>query len=164
MSVFGKAGGIGLTYLTAIMTLFAGLPHFECRCPNGHTKLFCLGSASPDKASSCCRDHDATSGGPAKQRPCCGHGNGGPRAQAPLGRAHLQAAGCLKVLVHAEDIAISSGKTMPREITVVPGDLAFSLPPTLLALRMEAQRQIAGPFHLLSPPIDLAVRLQRLLI
>jgi hypothetical protein len=162
MSVFGKAAGVGLTYLTAILTLFAGLPRFECRCPDGHIKLFCLGSALPNTGKSCCRDHDAMSGGCVKQRSCCAHGNGVPRAEAPPGRSHLQAAGCQKVLVPAEDLAFSSGKIVPREITVVPGDLAFASP--LLTLSVRAPCQISRPFHLLSPPIDLAIRLQRLLI
>jgi hypothetical protein len=162
MGVFGKAAGVGLTYLTAIMTLFVGLPHFECRCPDGHIKLFCLGAALPDKGSSCCREQAALNAGRANQRSCCGHGHGGRRAEAPAGRDHLQAAGCQKVLVQAEDIALSSGKTVPREIIVVPCDLAFA--PPLLALPGGAPCQISRPFHLLSPPIDLAVRLQRLLI
>jgi hypothetical protein len=40
MGVFRNAAGIGLTYLTAIMTLFAGFPHFEGRWPNGQIKRF----------------------------------------------------------------------------------------------------------------------------
>src|SRR5262249_55000414 len=121
MSGFGKAAGVGLTYLTAIMTLFAGLPRFECRCPDGHIKLFCLGSALPDTGKSCCRGHDAVGSGRVKQRSCCGHGIRGPRPEVPPGRHHLQAAGCRKVLVPAEGLAFSSGKPLPREITVVPG-------------------------------------------
>jgi hypothetical protein len=32
----------GSVHLTAAMLLVTGLPHFECRCPNGHRRPFCL--------------------------------------------------------------------------------------------------------------------------
>jgi hypothetical protein len=36
----------GHVWLTAAMTLVAGFPHFECRCPAGQFKPFCLGFCS----------------------------------------------------------------------------------------------------------------------
>src|SRR5262249_61654051 len=85
-----------------------------------------------------------------------------PRPAAPPGRNPVKAAGCQRLLAPAEDLPLSSGKPAPREIPVVPGALAFA--PPLPSLSAGAPCQITRPFHLLSPPIDLAVRLQRLLI
>jgi hypothetical protein len=42
MAMFRKTILTGSVHLTAAMLLVAGLPHFECRCPNGHRRLFCL--------------------------------------------------------------------------------------------------------------------------
>jgi hypothetical protein len=164
MGVFGNTAGIGLTYLTAIMTLFAGFPHFECRCPTGQIKLFCFGSASPASENSCCEGHGDLAAGPVKQKACCRHCPRGPRGGAPLGQSHLQAPGCQKVLAQAEGFALSSGKTVVREIAVGPADFVSAPQALLLALPTAAQRQISCLFHLLAPPMDLAIRLQRLLI
>lgn len=43
MTFWRKTTLAGLTWLTAAMTLVAGLPHFVCRCPDGTLKPFCLG-------------------------------------------------------------------------------------------------------------------------
>src|SRR6516164_8009702 len=40
-------------WATAISTLFAGIPHFDCRCPNGHIKPFCL-ALLIGKTGCCC--------------------------------------------------------------------------------------------------------------
>src|SRR5438552_17897173 len=42
----------GHVWLTAIMTLVAGLPHWQCLCPNGNTKSACLEITS--SAQACC--------------------------------------------------------------------------------------------------------------
>jgi hypothetical protein len=158
MRVFGKAAAIGLTYLTAILLLFAGLPRFECRCPNGYIKLFCFGSVSPVSGNSCCRDHGARNTGPAKQISCCGHCHGGSQSGPSPCNSQLQAPGCQKMLVQAEVFASASGKTLaPADYLSVPHAL-------LLALPTATQHPIFGPFHLLTPPTDLTVFLQRLLI
>jgi hypothetical protein len=164
MGVFGNTVGIGLTYLTAIMTLFAGFPHIECRCPNGQIKLFCFDSASTASENCCCRDHDVAAPRPVKHGSCCGHCHGGPHGEAPFDRSHLQAAGCTKVLAQAEVFVLSPGKTALRDVTGLPGHFVFAPQALFLALPAAVPCQISRPIQLLDPPTDLAVRLQRLLI
>ncbi len=43
---------VALTWLTAASTLVAGLPHFECVCPDGQRKPVCRGVK--DAATGCC--------------------------------------------------------------------------------------------------------------
>src|SRR5215475_7170923 len=57
MKIVRKTALVGQVWLTAAMTLIAGVPHFSCRCPDGHVKPFCLGLAPGGRA--CC------------DRPCC---------------------------------------------------------------------------------------------
>ena len=52
MRTIGRTALTGLVWLTAAMTLVAGLPHFDCRCPSGQVKPFCLATAS--KKTGCC--------------------------------------------------------------------------------------------------------------
>jgi hypothetical protein len=164
MRAFGNTAGFGLTYLTAIVTLFAGFPHVECRCPNGQIKLFCFGEASAASGTGCCRDPGSVAAGPVKHGSCCGHCHGGPPGDAPFHHSHVQAAGCTKVLAQAEVFALSSGKIVVRDVAVVSAHFVSASPALLLALPAAGQRQISYSFHLLAPPTDLVVRLQRLLI
>jgi hypothetical protein len=164
MRVFGHIAGPGLTYLTAIVTLFAGFSQVECRCPNGQIKLFCFGNPSAAAGNCCCRDQGGMAAEPVKHGSCCGHCHGGPRSAAPANGSHLQAAGCTKVLTQAEVFALSSGKTTLRDVPVVSAPFVSAQQVLLLALPAAAQRQISCQFSLLAAPTDLAVRLQRLLI
>jgi hypothetical protein len=51
--LFCRATQTGAIWLTALMTLVAGSPHFDCRCPNGHIKPFCLALLA-GKSGCCC--------------------------------------------------------------------------------------------------------------
>ncbi len=54
-----------LATLAAFMTVTAGLPSFQCRCPDGRVKPFCQGNDS----SGCCRDVDESSS--LETKSCC---------------------------------------------------------------------------------------------
>jgi hypothetical protein len=58
-----RAVQTGAIWLTAIMTLVAGTPHFDCRCPKGNVKPFCLALLT-GKTGCCCEGSccSATSG------------------------------------------------------------------------------------------------------
>jgi hypothetical protein len=43
---------VALVWLTAASTLLAGLPHFDCVCPDGQRKPVCFGV--PDRDTGCC--------------------------------------------------------------------------------------------------------------
>src|SRR5262245_47170854 len=67
-----------LVGLTAFATLIAGAPHFICRCPDGHVKLFCVStpSAAPGCCCghACCRPAGRDEGGAADRPKGCGTG------------------------------------------------------------------------------------------
>lgn len=56
-----------LATLAAILTVTAGLPNFQCRCPDGRVMHFCNGKAS--SPSGCCCDTGSSSSPEAKS--CC---------------------------------------------------------------------------------------------
>src|SRR6516165_5475830 len=52
MAYLRRTALVTLVWLTAASTLLAGLPHFDCLCPNGQRGSFCLGTATG--ANWCC--------------------------------------------------------------------------------------------------------------
>ncbi|GIW78594.1 MAG: hypothetical protein KatS3mg105_0401 [Gemmatales bacterium] len=55
----------GLVTATALMVAVMGIPHFECRCPNGQVIPFCLGGIRNENI--CCCGKNAAC--------CCARGN-----------------------------------------------------------------------------------------
>jgi hypothetical protein len=163
MGVFANTAGVGLTYLTAIMTLVAGFPHFECLCPSGQIKLFCFGSPSPASSNACCHDRDHLATGPAKQHSSCCHRHEGKRGEVPSYPSAFQAAACRKVLTQAETFGLTSGKRAVREVTQASANPVSCPQGLLFPFPTCAPRSIVRSFFLLAPPTDLTVRLQRLL-
>ncbi len=53
MAILSRAVQTGAIWLTAIMTLIAGTPHFVCNCPDGHIKPFCF-TLHSEKNGGCC--------------------------------------------------------------------------------------------------------------
>jgi hypothetical protein len=83
---------VGAIWLTAASTLFASLPHIECRCPDGTIKLICL--ASLVDPARCC----------AKAKPACCRKHApaqpAPDASTPSdGTAQLKRTGCTRQIV-----------------------------------------------------------------
>src|SRR5262245_60186384 len=55
MAALGKKARVAHVWLTALLTLFAGLPRVQCRCPDGRVKPFCLGPCvRADGSPGCC--------------------------------------------------------------------------------------------------------------
>src|SRR5262245_26246874 len=81
MSCLRRLTLVALIWLTAASTLLAGLPHFECLCPNGQRGSYCLGTAT-NKTGCCCGGSCCLT----KQGGCCapisGDKDGEPQ-QAP---------------------------------------------------------------------------------
>jgi|SRR5579875_763153 hypothetical protein len=78
MSWFHAITWVMRIWATAISTLLAGVPHLQCRCPDGHIKPFCLSILVP---STCC-DRSCCAGPAGEQversdqgltttKPCC---------------------------------------------------------------------------------------------
>src|SRR5438874_13612654 len=83
MACFARIAWVGHIWLTALMTLVAGMPHFACRCPDGPVKPFCLGPTSG--TSGCCCSGTS---GLSRQGTCCRY------TQSPRGADQLQARSC----------------------------------------------------------------------
>jgi hypothetical protein len=106
MYLLGATLTKALATLAAIMTVTAGLPRVQCRCPDGRIKLFCQGNPS-SPAGCCCAAGDSSSPEvktcccAAKKHACCTYPDGVP--QQGTGRNGHQTvvrdACCLKTLV-----------------------------------------------------------------
>src|SRR5271168_3835709 len=68
---------VGIVGLTAAMTLVAGIPRYDCICPDGSLKLFCPGCV-PKENACCCSGSErpelpkAECCQPVKKLGCCG--------------------------------------------------------------------------------------------
>lgn len=161
-----------LATLAAVMTVTAGMPSFQCRCPDGRVKLFCQGntsspsgcccatgdSTSPGK-SCCCEAKKANAQGPkaAKKRSCCAQSHG--ERQQPTGSdGHRLAAKdgcCVKTVVAAPAVDSVEGTGVPVHQsgdTLVLWELAPVPPPVTSGAA--AARSPPG-FH--ATPPDLVV-------
>lgn len=165
-----RIGRTTLVWLTAIMTLIAGLPHVDCHCPNGRVKPFCLGfvsgcsscccrgscCSSVPGGSCCCRTRTTQSSASGKTSPCCG-------GEHRSGTYAIRSACCVKSLAEAEALALS-GELETGDAEGIPSTTLPSqalLPHLLAGARW---LRASGPAHSLAPPQDLVTVLQRLLI
>lgn len=165
--------------LTALMTVTAGLPLSQCRCPDGRIKLFCQGTASSE--SGCCCASSCSSGGAARpcccggkktapsqpkatgKRPCCAHA----REESKKSPEHrgtqlvVKASCCVKTVV-AQAPAFSAEKT---SVSVhFSGDLlAFWQPVAIPQLVISATRAARPPPSSLLEPPDINLLLCRFL-
>jgi hypothetical protein len=174
-----KTSLTGLVWLTATMTVVAGMPHFLCQCSTSNAK-----DASPSApAGSCC----CCSGGPCRMSDagCCHAGKGAsfstgvsPALQVKkdfsfsqvqrrdshlLGSGSVAQRACRGTLVELEVLVSRQG-----ESAVDPG-LAFA--PLLSAQTLfvnspppVAPNPTSWPVHWSAPPLDLVTTLQHLTI
>ncbi len=169
-----KTGLVGPVWLTAIMTLVAGLPHFDCRCPDGNLKPRCLGFTS--KSSGCCCGGKCCS--LAGNDCCCGRKGDPSRPKAGGGvlcqedqqtgssrdaRQQVQSNGCIRTVAGVEFFTRSQPKVSVGEYST----LSSALPLQAIYNFSSPTTNHGGKFreiHLLSPPTDLVVLLLHLLI
>jgi hypothetical protein len=163
----------GFIWLTAVTTLIAGVPHFDCLCPNGRHKPFCSGivsshtgcccggsccSSSAGKA--CCQAEDSS---PRRQAPCCGDSQP-PNADARIPGIHVSARCCQKTFAQEEFVGVclvkKSDKQNLTERFSVPL-LPLAADPTVPQVRRPLP---SGLPYELPPPPDLVIALQHFLI
>jgi len=160
----------GLMWLTAAMTLVAGFPHFECRCPDGHFKPFCLGFCSATSGccgESCCRVHGSAV---ARRQPvaehkpcCCCHQENRDRARPAHGFSQVKQPGCVKKVAPFKTWTPSHDKAkVARDQTVQVLDLPCPSGMTDTAQTMG--ERTSWEIRLLGPPTDLVTLLQHFLI
>ena len=165
--------------MTALMTLVAGTPHFDCRCPNGRIKPFCLalltGRTGCCCEGSCCSappgddekghtTHPSPAATVPKKACCCckahqGNARGGSRTAPGLGKV-----GCQKSLAEmASAVSEPSVKVSEKALS------AHLFVPTLEPVT-EHDGFGPGAFltayhqHRIPPPTDLVTVLQHFLI
>ena len=163
-----------LVWMTAASVLLAGFPHYQCRCPDGSLKLFCLGWAL---GKDCCcsgggcpapapqgsdRTACAAPAEPAKKSCCCHHRHA-PNDQGPDTHTRVTSSGCQKTVTPAEFVAAPAApKVVPHSVAAA----AFLLPPQHplpLPSSGVGGRPCIGDGDR-APPTDLIITLQHLVI
>lgn len=168
-----------LATAAAVMTVTAGLPSNQCRCPDGQVKLFCHGNASAPSGCCCAADGSASpetkpccdgakttdtrQPTPSKKRSCCAHSHGGspkePGCDGP--RVVVKAGCCVKTVVAAP--AVDSVATASNPAHQATDTLALN-EPTFVVPHITADAVAAyPPPWLLAIPTDLVVVLHRFL-
>jgi hypothetical protein len=174
MNVIGKTARAGFAWLTAITMLVAGLPHFQCQCPNGAIKPFCF--VVVYSSSGCCCS-DACSGAPKDSRCnpeaassrtgrpacCCAHSRGRRTPQDSGGAPRLEGKGCQKTLAQQQQFAPAAATKSVNERCVAHAVCVASVAVTPCG-PAGAMTNLGGLHLAAPPPPDLVVVLQRFLI
>jgi hypothetical protein len=169
MSLLRGIVQIGPVWLTAVMTLIAGLPHCQCRCPDGSLKLFCLRSPLQDTACCCggaCCSVLAPAGRgaavPAKPAKCCGHCQLAAKTPAPGGQ--VKGTCCQKTVALGQPVILVTAKRMAGEDPTA--GLLAPTPDSLLPLVAPpgGSCRLTWDNYRLPPPTDLVIALQHFLI
>ena len=175
MRSFGRKAWIGQAWLTAVMTLLTAVPHFDCRCPDGQFKPFCVSisrdasgcccggtcCSSIEGGRSCCRARSRVAPEQMQTGSCCQHQdrqtNGSPGNQPEVGPR-----GCTRTVAPAEVLTRSPGMTtVDKDLTteaLLPQAVDVVCRPTM------AGAHPCWQSHQIAPPTDLIISLQRFLI
>jgi hypothetical protein len=168
----------GCVWLTAVMTLVAGMPRFTCACPDGTRKTLCLGPASKSSnsccggaccakneahAKRCCHGGDTASEKHGQAAVCCATAKSG-KFHSASGRGVMANHGCC-----SRTLGDAQTATLPNSKTAVNKDFslaAIHLPATLLSVRPPAPGggPTFRPIDQSAPSIDLIALLQHYLI
>jgi hypothetical protein len=165
---------MGMIWLTAVMTLIAGFPHFECHCANGHVKPYCLSILNK---TGCCCDGSCCSALPregnenvttqdspsdqASEKSCCCQESQRSFAGSPK-EPSLERMGCQKISVKAADAVPSVPKIVAQDSL---GPSLQTPPPCVLLCPQDGVRgDQSAYFQWLPPPTDLVIVLQHFLI
>jgi hypothetical protein len=173
MNVLSKTAWIVQVWLTATMTLVAGIPRFDCRCSEGQAKPFrpvssaskcCCGrcgESSGNGSRSCCLA--ASSAKVAKAVTCCQTSRLSAASKAlPASGQISPSACCLKSVAQAQSAFPAHSIRSLAKIHLEPA-LAF-LATLSLSLAVDGSEQSILSFHSLAPPVNLVTLLQHLLI
>lgn len=168
MNVIRRVVQPGVVWLTALMTLVTGLPHFDCLCPDGHHKPFCFGFCFQSTGccvSGCCVRSEKSSPKADATETCCScHCKPKPSHTQPVPQAQLESQGCRKTFVQADFAIITTARRAAGDtstlVAPVPAfdSVVIGLDPFDLNGRLTWQRCS------IPPPTDLVVHLKHLLI
>jgi hypothetical protein len=178
MAILGRMIWAGQVWLTALLALAANFPHFECRCPNGQVKPYCLGfcgkssgcccfrcgcGSAGRQGPRCCQARRAESHGNARRACCHGRHQSRPASELPSERSSVaERTVCVKTLAGVSAFVRAAVPTGgPGLIPAVPlCPHGFRAGVSLPATHGPFRWQIHSP----APPADLVTVLQRLLL
>jgi hypothetical protein len=177
MGAFGENARVALVWLTAALTLFAGTPRLQCRCPEGPLQPSCLGLFPRANAASCCCAHED---GPASPPACCAPSSDPrpPTDAEPSCCARREGTRATEGVVAAADRASPSpcvrALSAPADVTPPRAEANEAEDPATAALSSPQPFPASSPRgqgtspawapHLAPPPTDLLTALHRLLI
>jgi hypothetical protein len=161
-----------LVGLTALATLFAGMPHQVCRCPSGQIKLFCF--SSPAETASCCchgsccgLEAGTTQPGASGAKPegscCCAQHGSVAKSAAPGAGCSAPGKCCTKTLVLSETQSLSESK-VPTSDSVHFVLWATPVSGTPQSLPVRVTPNTPWEAFRVPPPTDHVTILQRLTI
>jgi hypothetical protein len=172
MNAIGGITRAGFVWLTAITTLVAGLPHFQCQCPDGSIKPSCIGvfcsSSGCCCGDVCCGAKDSSLNAGAvragKGRPaCCAHRFSQPTPDPSDRTPRVEGRGCTNSLAQQQQLSPSAQPKVVDDRSVA--HRAFLTRTAVAPLGSSRHGTDAGGLHLAAPPPpDLVVVLQRFLI
>jgi hypothetical protein len=155
---------VGLTWLTAAATLFAGLPQEACLCPSTSEQATCATPAP--STSSCCCGHS----GPCDSGASCCH-QPVPKESSPsyLAKAktdqgqdyRIEGTRCTRGVVHATHPTTVSA---PTDSKLSIASAATLCPTPILVTSPPSPTVSTAPARALAPPVDLICLLQHLVI
>jgi hypothetical protein len=167
----GRTNRAALVWLTALMTLITSLPHFDCRCPNGRVKRFCLGLTCRTCccAGACCPAAQAgrrlsvstPSSSPGGSCPRC-HKSQAAEGKFAADEPAVGRTGCVRTLIESALVATGEGRTDTDPVPVaefLPSQPALASLATASGLRRSTYQPGDSP-----PPTDLVILLRHLLI
>jgi hypothetical protein len=174
MSLARRTFQIGFVWFTAVATLFAGVPRFDCACPNGARKSVSIGFSTPSSdcccAGSCCarseetphqaRSASATTHG--GQRSCCKGKSRSGTGEAPSGD-QVQGRCCHRALANTDVAVLTVEKTMAKQDVT---DIVAAVPAQAASASCVPTRadRFGPPENTQAPPTDLVITLQHFLI
>ena len=174
MRRLGKLISLGLAWAAVGLTMFAGVPHFICRCANGNVKPFCLGICGDAGCccgtDACCSSADtaprhrngmASHQDKTQRKSCCG-------GHAPCTLTDCPSVGgtcCVRTMQHSDAPTLTSPSRAdqidPSGRAILPGQT----PPAPRPMLSRSGWFLTGYVsHSLSPPPDLLAFLGHLLI
>jgi hypothetical protein len=163
MAFSRKLALAGLVWLTAAMTLVAGLPHWSCRCDVGPTRRETAGHTPGAPGCPCC---GCCAGDPAAgesgKAPCCARkSDPRPADESDPGGDQIHPARCVRDLAPA--VPAGTAEKGPRSDGLSPS----AAPPDQAEPPVPAPPPACGrdwQLHSPAPPTDLVTVLLHLLI
>ena len=158
MAVLYKAAMTGQVLLTAIMTLFAGTPHWSCLCPNGKVKTVCVSVAAHPSCCCCAGGNCCAASNPEVKSCCATHRKLDETRQSQV---QPDRKCCVRTLDQLTDTAVSYFKTTAeKDFSHTPVLIQTIAPSNLQRTDLLSVWQT----NLLTPPTDLVDVLQHYLI